>query len=237
MEIKNFSSSKKAIDFAAQQIANQIKEKPNSVIYLATGQTQLPLYKELVSIYKKDQFSFSKIKVCNLDEYVGLDHCDSHSFHMYMHDNLFDAVDIDHQNIHFVHGEEKDAQDEAERYRNVLKKLGSADLCLLGLGINGHIGFNEPGSDFNSQTRVVKLSESTRKSNSKSFNSLDTIPTKAITIGISEIMNSKKIILVATGDRKKRILQNIIDSDPTKDIPATVLKNHSDVELVTDQKI
>jgi len=237
MQIKTFPSTTQVAEYVARQIADQIIKKPDSVLYLATGQTMIPVYTELVQVYQTSDLSFKKITVCNLDEYIGLDPEDPNSFHTFMHKHLFDSIDIDHDHIFYTDGSVSNPYAEAEAYLEVLQKFGPADLCLLGLGQNGHIGFNEPSSSFELKTRVVDLTESTRKANSDAFDGkIDKVPKQAITMGISEIMQSKQILLVATGEQKLEILRKIKKSSTTEEIPATVLKSHKHAELVTDQK-
>lgn len=238
MNIKQFPTITYVARYVAQKIADQIIKKPNSVLYLATGRTMILVYAELVRIYQTSDLSFQKVMVFNLDEYIGLDPGDPHSFHNFMHEHLFDEIDINHDNIFFADGSVSNPYAEAEAYLEVLQKFGPADLCLLGLGQNGHIGFNEPGSSFELKTRVVDLTESTRKANAQSFGGeIDQVPKQAITMGIYEIMRAKKIILVATGEQKLEILHKLKKSSITEDLPASVLKKHAHAELITDQKI
>lgn len=238
MNIKQFPTIAEVANYVAQKIADQIIKKPDSVLYLATGQTMIPVYAELVRIYQTSDLSFQKIMVFNLDEYIGLDPGDLNSFHTFMHEHLFDQIDIDHDRIFFTDGSVSNPYTEAEAYLEILQKFGPADLCLLGLGQNGHIGFNEPGSSFDLKTRVVDLTNSTRKANAQSFGGqIDKVPKQAITMGISEIMQSKKILLVATGAHKLGILKKVHDSRSNEKIPATVLRNHNNAELITDQNI
>lgn len=237
MLIKQFSSINEVARYGAQQIANQIIRKPDSVFYLATGQTMIAVYAALVQIFNETHFSFQKVSVFNLDEYIGLDIGDPHSFHQFMHEHLFDQIDINHDHIFFTDGSVSNPYAEAEAYLEILEKFGPADFALLGLGLNGHIGFNEPGSSFNLKTRVVDLTDKTRETNAQSFNSVDRVPRQAITIGIAEIIKAKKIILVATGKHKHEILLKLKKSSITKDLPASVLKGHKQAELVTDQRL
>lgn len=238
MQTKQFSTIDKAAQYVAEQIADQTIKKSDSVIYLATGRTMIPIYTELVRIYQTSDLSFQKVIIFNLDEYIGLDPGDPHSFHNFMHEHLFDEIDINHDHIFFTDGSVSNPYAEAEAYLEILEKFGPADLCLLGLGQNGHIGFNEPGSSFELKTRVVDLTESTRKANSGAFDGkVEKVPKRAYTMGIAEIMQSKKILLVATGEQKLEILRELKKSSITEEIPATVLKSHKHAELVTDQNL
>jgi len=211
---------------AARIISQSINKKPSLVLGLATGKTMIPVYKELLNLYKKKKISFKKVRTFNLDEYYNID--DKNSFRYYMDKNLFNKVDINKKNINFLK-EEKDGKNYEEKIKNL-----PIDLQILGIGINGHIGFNEPGSSIKSKTRKVKLSESTIKTNSRFFKSKK-IPRYALTMGIGTIMKAKRIILIATGKEKSSIIKKTLDKT-NKNIPASILNKHSNVEFLLDSQ-
>jgi glucosamine-6-phosphate deaminase len=188
-------SKKDAINKTAEIISDLIIKKPNAVLQLATGSTMIPLYNELVRLYKKGKIDFSKVSTFNLDEYAGLKFNDKESYHYYMNKYLFDKVNIQKCNTHFPYSNKKE-------YEAEINKHGGVDLAILGIGVNDHIAFNEPGSSFKSTTREVKLSETTLKSNSRLFPTIKKVPREAYTVGIKTIMKSKKIILLALGLKK-----------------------------------
>ncbi|WP_453992233.1 glucosamine-6-phosphate deaminase [Bacillus nitroreducens] len=229
---KNFDDMS---ELAAAMISHQVKEKQNSVLGLATGGTVEGTYKELIKDHKQNQTSYEGIQTVNLDEYVGIEKEHPNSYHHFMMENLFSHINIKQENIHLPKGLAKDYEEECKRYEKVISDLGGVDLQLLGIGVNGHIGFNEPGTSFDSVTRVVELEESTRQANMRYFNSIEEVPTHAITMGISTIMKSKKILLLVSGKAKSEILEKVINEGVTENIPATVLKNHPDVTVIADE--
>lgn len=221
---------------AAEIIIAQVKHKPNSVLGLATGGTVIGTYDVLVNDYKQNLTSYQRVRSVNLDEYVGLDPSNKNSYHYFMKEHLFDHIDLPAQQTFIPNGLAKIVEEECKRYEQLINQLGGVDLQLLGIGENGHIGFNEPGTSFHSVTHLVKLSESTRKSNARFFNSLDEVPTHAITIGISTIMKSKKILLLASGKKKAGILKRLLNEPIHEQIPATILKKHKDVTIIADEE-
>src|SRR3989344_7387992 len=207
-------------------IINQINSKPNSNFGLAAGQTMIPIYKELSNLYKNKKIDFSKVKTFNIDEYLHVNK--EHSFHNFMNNHLFNNINIDPINIHFPPAINPSS------YDKLIKKSSGIDIIILGLGINGHIAFNEPNSSIKSKTRIVKLSESTKESNSHFFKD-SKVPQKAASIGISTILSSERIILIATGENKAEIVSKIIKSKPSPLIPASLLKRHSKVLFILDK--
>ena len=183
---------------AANIISAQIIMKPECVLGLATGSTPVGLYKQLVEWYKKGDLDFSAVKTINLDEYKGLSQDNDQSYYYFMHDNLFNHVDINEENVHIPTVSNDHLEDDCKTYNDMLNKV-TIDLQLLGIGGNGHIGFNEPGTHFDQETFVVKLTDKTRQDNKRFFHSLDEVPTHAITMGISNIMKAKKILMLISG--------------------------------------
>ncbi|WP_282035304.1 glucosamine-6-phosphate deaminase [Metabacillus indicus] len=221
---------------AADIILEQVRNKSNSVLGLATGGTVLKTYQELILNHKENDISFAQVRTFNLDEYVGLSIKHENSYHSYMQKHLFNHIDIQFSNTFLPNGEAEDLERECISYEAMIDHMGGIDLQLLGIGQNGHIGFNEPGTSFDSKTHIIKLEESTKLANSRYFNSLDEVPTHAVTMGISTIMQSKKILLLASGQHKASILHQLFKSDVTPDIPATILRNHPNVIIIADQE-
>ncbi len=220
---------------AALLVQREIEKKPSLVLGLATGKTMIPLYRELVLLYKKKKISFKKVRTFNLDEYYGLSSENKNSHRYFMEKYFFNLVDIPVENINFLNGTTKDWCLECARYESAIKKAGGIDLLILGLGANGHIAFNEPGSFLNSKTRLVKLSETTRKNNSKIFSSLNRTPKYALTMGLSTILKSRKIILLAFGRSKRGILKLALKGKISSRVPASFLRRHKNVVFVLDE--
>lgn len=221
---------------AALRIAEAVKTKPDIVLGFATGSTPLGCYRELIRMYKSEGLSFSRVSTFNLDEYVGLPPDHPQSYHYYMFQNLFNHIDVKRENIHIPNGVANDLEEECRRYEDAIKQAGGIDLQLLGIGRNGHIGFNEPGSPFNSRTRVVKLSEQTRRDNARFFKSIDEVPTHAITMGIATIMEAKRIILLASGSAKAEAVAKAIKGPKTTMVPASALQDHPDCLFILDKE-
>ncbi|TDL82898.1 glucosamine-6-phosphate deaminase [Peribacillus frigoritolerans] len=221
---------------AADIILEQIRAKSNAVLGLATEGTVLKTYQELILNHKVHGTSFAQVRTFNLDEYVGLSKNHENSYHAYMKKHLFDEINIQSSNTNLPNGEAKDLEKECISYESMIHKMGGIDLQLLGIGQNGHIGFNEPGTSFNSKTQIIELEKSTRIANSRYFNSLDEVPTHAVTMGISTIMQSKKVLLLASGLQKASILYELFNSEVTDVIPATILKEHPNVIIIADQE-
>ncbi len=220
---------------AAEVIAEVIKADENAVLGLATGTTPIGLYKELIDKCAKKEISFKNIKTVNLDEYVGLPKGHVQSYDYFMKDNLFNHVDIDLANTNLPNGIAADLDAECARYTALLNKMRQS-IQLLGIGSNGHIGFNEPKTPFDSTTHIVNLTESTIKDNSRLFDDISEVPTKAITMGIANIMNAKKILVVANGENKAKAVYNMVKGPVTEDCPASVLQKHEDVIVIVDKK-
>lgn len=221
---------------AAECIIRQVKEKPDSVLGLATGGTVTGTYQLLAKDHQKNGTSYRQILTVNLDEYIGISPEHEQSYHFYMKKRLFDHVQIPPENTYLPDGQAEDLEEECKRYDERIESLGGIDLQLLGIGVNGHIGFNEPGTPFDSKTHIVELSESTRKANARFFNTLEEVPKKAITMGIETIMKSKKILLLASGLKKAPIIRKLFQEGITEEIPASVLKKHENVVLIADEE-
>ncbi|WP_173918357.1 glucosamine-6-phosphate deaminase [Halobacillus sp. Marseille-Q1614] len=221
---------------AAEIIFEKVKNKPASTLGLATGGTPLGTYRELINIYNKERTSFQHLSTINLDEYVGLADDHPQSYHMYMHEHLFKYLDIPASQTHLPDGLAKDLDGECARYDKLIEQLGGVDLQLLGIGQNGHIGFNEPGTLFNTRTHVETLTESTRKANARYFSNQSDVPTHAITMGIQSIFQSREILLLASGIKKAEAIRRLIEGDVTEDFPASILKNHANLTVIADRE-
>lgn len=217
---------------AAEIIAAQIVLKPNSVLGLATGSTPVGLYKELIKKNNDGVIDFSEITSVNLDEYIGLDGDNDQSYRYFMNHNLFDHVNIDKANTFVPNGKAADTKAEGEAYDARIAALGGIDIQLLGIGLDGHIGFNEPDSVFTKETHEVKLDESTIVANSRFFESIDDVPKSAITMGMGSIMAAKKVLLVANGANKKEILEKAFFGPITPEVPASILQLHNDLVVI-----
>lgn len=217
---------------AANIISAQVIIKPNSVLGLATGSTPKGTYEKLIEWYKKGDIDFSGVTSVNLDEYVGLSPDNDQSYHYFMKNNLFDYINIDPENTYVPNGCAEDLTAEGHRYDAHIAELGGIDLQLLGIGIDGHIGFNEPDDFFVKSTHVVDLHESTIKANSRFFANEDEVPKQAITMGMVSIMQAKKILLIANGESKREILEKAFNGPITPLIPASILQLHNDLTVI-----
>ncbi len=218
---------------AANIISAQVISKPNCVLGLATGSSPIGTYKQLIEWYNKGDLDFSEVTSVNLDEYVGLEVTNDQSYRYFMDNNLFNHINIDKNKTNVPNGLADDSEKECERYDNLIDSLGGIDLQLLGIGHNGHIGFNEPDSAFAVGTHTVELNQMTRDANARFFASIDEVPTHAITMGIKAIMQAKKVLLIASGDDKKEILKKAFFGPVTPEVPASILQLHPDFTLVT----
>lgn len=220
---------------AANIISAQVIMKPNCVLGLATGSTPIGTYDQLVEWYNKGDLDFSEVTTVNLDEYKGLPRTNDQSYYYFMHQHLFDRVNIDPEMTNVPNGMEPDAEKECGRYEELIRSLGGVDLQLLGLGHNGHIGFNEPGEAFEKETHCVDLTESTIEANKRFFASADDVPKQAYTMGIKTIMQAKKILIVVNGENKADIVERAFFGPVTPEVPASILQLHNDVTLVGDE--
>ena len=220
---------------AANIISAQVILKPDCVLGLATGSTPIGLYKQLVEWFEKGDLDFSEVKTVNLDEYKGLNRENDQSYYYFMHDNLFNHINIPEENTHLPNGMEMDSEKECARYTKLIQSMGGVDLQLLGIGHNGHIGFNEPSESFDKDVHCVNLTQSTIEANKRFFASADDVPKQAYTMGIKTIMQAKKILIVANGEGKADIVRDAFFGPITPQVPASVLQLHDDVTLVADE--
>lgn len=217
---------------AANVISAQVILKPGSVLGLATGSTPIGTYEQLIEWYEKGDIDFSRVVSVNLDEYCGLSPENTQSYRYFMNEHFFSHINIKVENTHVPNGLAANLEEECLRYEKLITDLGGIDLQLLGIGHNGHIGFNEPGHSFEKTTHVVELNETTRKANARFFDGIEDVPQKAVTMGIKSIMQSKKILLVANGPDKQDIIQKALFGPVTPDVPASILQFHPDVTVV-----
>ena len=220
---------------AANIISAQIIMKPNCVLGLATGSSPIGTYRQLVEWYKKGDLDFREVHTVNLDEYLGIDGQYKNSYRYFMNENLFGAVNIDISNTNVPNGMAKDIAAECLRYNELIRSLGGIELQLLGIGHNGHIGFNEPGTAFEKETHVVNLTDNTIKANSRLFEQKNKVPRQAITMGIKSIMQARKILVIASGEDKAQIVKKAFWGEVTPEIPASILQINKDVTLVADE--
>ncbi|MEJ8819308.1 glucosamine-6-phosphate deaminase [Lacibacter sp. H407] len=236
-----FENAKEGSAFAAQQIANLIREKQAAnqpcVLGLATGSTPKSLYAELVRLHREEGLSFKNVIAFNLDEYYPIERDAIQSYHRFMKQQLFDKIDIDQSNCHIPDGTtaKETIKQHCAAYEQKIADVGGVDLQILGIGINGHIGFNEPGSSVFTKTRLTTLTNSTRLANSYEFANISAVPRLAITMGIGTILKAKKIILMAWGPTKAPVIQQSVEGDDTEHVPASLLQNHDDVMFVIDE--
>lgn len=219
---------------AANILSAQVIMKPNCVLGLATGSTPIGTYDQLVEWYDKGDLDFSEVTTVNLDEYKGIDRDNDQSYYYFMHKHLFDRVNIDLAKTNVPNGMEQDADVECARYEALIRSLGGVDLQLLGIGHNGHIGFNEPGEIFEKETHCVQLAESTIEANKRFFASADEVPRQAYTMGIKTIMQARKILLLVSGEDKAEIVAKAFFGAVTPEVPASILQMHNDVTIVGD---
>lgn len=220
---------------AANIISAQIIIKPNCVLGLATGSTPIGTYQQLVEWYNKGDLDFSEVTSVNLDEYKGLERTNEQSYYYFMHDNLFSHVNIDLSRTFLPDGMEPDADKACADYDRIIESVGGVDLQLLGLGHNGHIGFNEPGTAFEKGTHCVRLTERTIKANQRFFASADDVPRYAYTMGIRNIMHARKILVVVSGADKAEAVKRSFFGPITPEVQASILQLHTDVTLVADE--
>lgn len=220
---------------AANILSAQVILNPSSVLGLATGSTPIGTYEQLVAWYKKADLDFAQVRTVNLDEYVGLpgSHCQSYRY--FMQEHLFDHVNIDPANTYVPNGMADDLEAECRRYDAIIRALGPVDIQLLGMGRNGHIGFNEPENVFELDTHVVELTESTIQANARFFDDPEQVPKHALTMGVGTIMRAKSVLVVVSGADKAQAVYKAFTGPVTPDIPASVLRLHPDVTLVGDK--
>ena len=221
---------------AANIISAQVILKPDSVLGLATGSSPIGIYEQLIKWYNKGDVDFGGCTTFNLDEYRGLTPDHDQSYHYFMHKNFFDAVNVPAERINLPDGAQLDAERECKRYDAAIKAAGGIDLQLLGMGLNGHIGFNEPAEDFPKFTHCVDLTESTIQANARFFDKPEDVPTQAYTMGIGTIMRAKRILLIASGKDKAAIVKEALFGPVRPQVPASILQLHPDVTVVLDEE-
>ncbi len=222
-------------DRAAKIIIDTVKANPYAVLGLATGTTPLGLYKRLVADHEQNKTSYKHIRAVNLDEYKGLPSDHSQSYAYFMRKNLFGQINIDLENTYIENGTAKDEKAECDRYDKLLGTM-HRDIQLLGLGSNGHIAFNEPYTSFDSKTHVVDLAESTVRDNARLFNNVNEVPKQAYTMGLSSIMQSKRILMLASGANKAEAVRGAAMGEVTEAVPASILQRHGDCILIADKE-
>lgn len=230
--VKNYQE---ASEYAAQQMLEVVKNNPKAVLGLATGSTPVGMYNLMVKDHKENGTDYSQVESYNLDEYLNLPakHADQ-SYRHFMDVNLFDHLNVEKANTHVPEGT-GDAQTACAEYDAKLESIGGVDIQVLGIGSNGHIAFNEPGVPFELGTHVVELDEQTRQDNARFFDSIEEVPTHAITMGIKAIKSAKKIILIASGENKADAVKGMIEGEVTVELPASALQDHSNVVVIVDE--
>lgn len=217
---------------AANIISAQVILKPNSVLGLATGSTPIGTYKQLIEWYEKGDIDFSVARSVNLDEYVGINSDNEQSYRYFMDTHLFSHINIKRENTYVPNGKAVDLQEECKVYDDLIQKVGGIDMQLLGIGHNGHIGFNEPDQAFEKTTHIVELGDTTISANARFFDSIEEVPRKAITMGIKSIMQAQKILLIANGKDKEEIINKALNGPVTPAIPASILQLHPDLTVI-----
>lgn len=230
--VKNYDEMSKV---AAKELAEVISKKPEATLGLATGGTPVGMYKELIDMHKNGELDFSKVTTVNLDEYVGLSGEHDQSYRYFMDSNLFNHVNIRKEYTYVPNGLAEDMHQECVNYDKRIEELGGIDVQVLGIGSNGHIGFNEPSDTLSLGTHVTNLAESTIEANSRYFTSKEEVPTKALTMGLGAIMKAKKILLMVSGEAKAEIMDKVVNGKITTQVPASFLQMHKDVVLIIDE--
>ena len=233
---KIFETVDEVSRYTAQRLLEKIKAAPTAVLGLATGSTMEPVYAQLLQNMQQAPLDLSQLTTFNLDEYIGLSAQHPQSYNYYMYQHLFNKLNIPAQNIHLPDGLANNIEQACQAYSDTIQAMGGLDLQLLGIGSNGHIGFNEPQTCFNSRTHVVELSEQTRIDNGRFFTDQNEVPTHAITMGIKDILDAKEVILVATGRNKAEIMAQLFNSVIDEALPASALKQHHNLTIVLDRE-
>lgn len=220
---------------AARRIIERMKAQPDLVLGLATGSTPVGTYRRLVDAFRRGEISFARVRTVNLDEYVGLAPDHPQSYARFMREQLFDHVDLPADAWDIPRGTAADLEAECARYEAHIRELGGIDLQLLGIGTNGHIGFNEPGTPFDARTHVVALTASTREANARFFERPEDVPTHAVTMGLGTILEAREILLLASGPSKREAIRRLYHEGPSPDLPASALKHHPRVTVIVDE--
>ena len=220
---------------AARFVAARIRAKPDAVLLLPTGTTPLGMYGRLVELHAEEGLSFARATFFNLDEYLGLAPNDPASYHVYMEENFYKLVDANPARVHVPDGSAPDPEAECERYEAAIREAGGVDLCVLGIGRNGHIGFNEPGAPFGSRTRVVRLAESTRRVNAADFEG-NRAPERAITVGMATVFEAREVLLLASGANKAGAVAAAVEGEISESVPASMLRRHPNTTFLLDRE-
>ena len=219
----------------AEEFIKVINKKPNAVLGLATGTSPLQVYADLAKANKEGRVTFKGVATFNLDEYIGLEGTHNQSYRYFMNENLFNHIDINKERTHVLKGT-GDYLTYANQYDKLIEEFGGIDIQILGIGSDGHIAFNEPGTPFDSLTHVAELAESTIVDNSRLFNDISEVPTKAVTMGLKSIMNARKIVLIATGKNKAKAIYNLLKGPKTEEVPCSILQDHKDCTIYCDEE-
>ena len=222
---------------AAKFIYEAIEENPNITLGLATGSTPQKMYRYLAEMLNENNINLSNVHTVNLDEYVGLDADNAQSYHYFMLEEFFNKVNIPLENTHIPDGKNDDLEAEVANYEKIIADLGGIDLQVLGVGRNGHIGFNEPGTPFDSRTQVVSLTDVTIKDNSRFFDKIEDVPTQALSMGLETIMDAKSILFLASGEAKRDAVNSLINAEITEEIPVTILQKHDNLTVILDKDV
>ena len=233
LKVKDYEELSKQV---AEVIADEIRKKQDIVLGLATGDTPLGLFKNLIRMHKEEGLDFSKVRTFNLDEYIGLPPTHKESYHYFMHENLFKHINIDPRNVYIPDGMVKNISAYCEWYEEKIREVGGIDIQILGIGRDGHIGFNEPGSSLGSRTRIKTLSKETLEDNARFFWGIENIPKTAITVGIQTIMEAKLIILLASGRKKAETVKLAVEGPVSSMVPASIMQFHPKATVVVDQE-
>ncbi|MGW8426252.1 glucosamine-6-phosphate deaminase [Peribacillus simplex] len=236
MNVKIFEKAEQLNQYAATFITQQIKIKPNLKMGMATGRTPIGLYEELVRQHIAGALSFSQVSMYNLDEYIGLPRQHDQSFYSFMKRHLINHIDVKRHNLHIPNGSVANMNEEADRYDKLLLQAEQLDLQILGIGTNGHIGFNEPDQKLIGGTHVVELTNETKWANSKDFEKAEDVPSYAITMGLRDIMRSKKILFIALGKEKAEIIQEAFEGNISTWCPGSLLQLHPDIMVLLDKE-
>jgi len=236
MRLRLFGTANALARACARDIARALSARPDLVLGLPTGRTPIPLYRELVRLHRAGRADFSRATTFNLDEFLGLRARDPRGYRAFMQDHLFDHVNLSPRRIHFLDGAARDAERESERYERAIERAGGIDLMILGLGTNGHIGFNEPGRALVARTHCTRLKPGTRRANASLFgNRLSAVPREALSMGMATILHAKRVVLLATGATKAHCVERMIEGPVTPRLPASFLQLHRNVEAWIDR--
>ncbi|KMK75516.1 glucosamine-6-phosphate deaminase [Alkalihalobacillus pseudalcaliphilus] len=235
MKIIETNNYQEMSEKAAHFLIKKVQDNPAIILGMATGGTPEGMYRLLIDDHKNNHTSYQGVTTFNLDEYIGLPKDDANSYYSYMWKTLFDHIDINDEHVHLPNGLATNIEEECKNYERLIKQYGGIDVQVLGIGENGHIGFNEPGTAFDSHTHVIELTDSTREANSRYFSNIYEVPKEAITMGIHTIMQAKEIVLLASGERKAEALNQLLHAEISEAFPASILQKHSNVTIIADR--